>query len=137
MLVNHTDTLIRACVDGGGITGQSIDLVARHLNSGELRRVLAPWITGRNTLYAALPSRKFIPQTYQRAAGFSDRVHASRDPENGRQGQLSPARTGLKPGKGESMRKPKHQLPRLAWLRTDLALRAGEYALAIRRLPMA
>ncbi|MDB5889177.1 MAG: LysR family transcriptional regulator [Polaromonas sp.] len=62
MLVNHTDTLIRACVDGGGITGQSIDLVARHLNSGELRRVLAPWITGRNTLYAALPSRKFIPK---------------------------------------------------------------------------
>jgi hypothetical protein len=24
-------------------------------------RVLPDWITGRNTLYAALPSRKFIP----------------------------------------------------------------------------
>jgi DNA-binding transcriptional LysR family regulator len=61
MLVNHTDTLIRACVDGGGIISQSIDLVASHLNNGELQRVLAPWITGTNTLYAALPSRKFIP----------------------------------------------------------------------------
>jgi DNA-binding transcriptional LysR family regulator len=61
MLVNHTDTLIRACVEGGGIISQSIDLVANHLNSGQLRRVLAPWITGTNTLYAALPSRKFIP----------------------------------------------------------------------------
>ncbi|WP_293605663.1 LysR family transcriptional regulator [Polaromonas sp. UBA4122] len=61
LLVNHTDTLIRACVDGAGISSQSIDLVANLLNSGELQRVLAPWITGRNTLYAALPSRKFIP----------------------------------------------------------------------------
>ncbi len=62
MLVNHTDTLIRACVDGAGISSQSIDLVANHLRSGELRRVLSPWITGTNTLYAALPSRKFIPK---------------------------------------------------------------------------
>jgi DNA-binding transcriptional LysR family regulator len=61
LLVNHTDTLIRACVDGAGISIQSIDLVANFLNSGELQRVLSPWITGRNTLYAALPSRKFIP----------------------------------------------------------------------------
>ena len=62
MLVNHTDTLIRACVDGAGISSQSIDLVANHLHSGELQRVLSPWITGTNTLYAALPSRKFIPK---------------------------------------------------------------------------
>lgn len=62
MLVNHTDTLIRACVDGAGISSQSIDLVASHLHSGELQRVLSPWITGTNTLYAALPSRKFIPK---------------------------------------------------------------------------
>ena len=61
LLVNHSDTLIRACVDGAGIMSQSIDLVANHLNSGELQRILSPWITGRNTLYAALPSRKFIP----------------------------------------------------------------------------
>lgn len=61
LLVNHSDTLIRACVDGAGITSQSMALVARLLNSGELQRVLAPWTTGTNTLYAALPSRKFIP----------------------------------------------------------------------------
>ncbi|WP_411886463.1 LysR family transcriptional regulator [Polaromonas sp. YR568] len=61
MLVNHSDTLIRACVDGAGIMSQSIDLVANHLNSGALQRILSPWITGTNTLYAALPSRKFIP----------------------------------------------------------------------------
>lgn len=61
LLVNHTDTLIRACVDGAGISSQAIDLVANLLHSGALQRVLVPWITGRNTLYAALPSRKFIP----------------------------------------------------------------------------
>ena len=61
LLVNHSDTLIRACVDGAGIMSQSIDLVAKHLQNGDLQRVLSPWITGRNTLYAALPSRKFIP----------------------------------------------------------------------------
>ncbi|MEY3871256.1 MAG: hypothetical protein RLZZ296_251, partial [Pseudomonadota bacterium] len=38
------------------------DLVAAHLTRGELVRVLSPWITGRLALYAALPSRKFIPQ---------------------------------------------------------------------------
>lgn len=61
MLVNHSDTLIRACVDGAGIASQSIDLVANYLHSGALKRILSPWITGTNTLYAALPSRKFIP----------------------------------------------------------------------------
>ena len=61
LLTNHSDTLIRACIEGAGISGQSIDLVAKHLLNGELQRILAPWITGRNTLYAALPSRKFIP----------------------------------------------------------------------------
>ncbi|ABE46182.1 LysR family transcriptional regulator [Polaromonas sp. JS666] len=61
MLVNHSDTLIRAGVDGAGIISQSIDLVANHLHSGALKRILSPWITGTNTLYAALPSRKFIP----------------------------------------------------------------------------
>lgn len=61
LLANDSDTLIQACVDGAGITGQSIALVAKLLGSGELKRVLSPWITGRYTLYAALPSRKFIP----------------------------------------------------------------------------
>lgn len=60
-LVNHTDTLLRATLDGAGISGQPLDLVASYLKSGQLTRILAPWITGRFTLYAALPSRKFMP----------------------------------------------------------------------------
>jgi DNA-binding transcriptional LysR family regulator len=59
---NHTDTLIRAAVDGAGISATAVELAAPHLASGALVRVLKPWITGRYTLYAALPSRKFLPQ---------------------------------------------------------------------------
>ncbi len=59
---NHTDTLLRATLDGAGISAQPVDLVASDLAQGRLLRVLAPWITGHFTLYAALPSRKFMPQ---------------------------------------------------------------------------
>ena len=61
LLANHTDTLLRAALDGAGITSVSVDLVAPHLTRGDLVRVLSPWITGQLTMYAALPSRKFIP----------------------------------------------------------------------------
>lgn len=59
---NHTDTLLRAALDGAGITSVAMDTVVPHLTRGELVRVLSPWITGRLIMYAALPSRKFIPQ---------------------------------------------------------------------------
>lgn len=59
---NHTDTLLRATLDGGGITSVAVDIVAAYLTRGELVRVLSPWITGRLQLYAAMPSRKFIPK---------------------------------------------------------------------------
>ncbi len=59
---NHTDTLLRATLNGAGITSVSMDIVAPYLARGELVRVLNPWITGRVAMYAALPSRKFIPQ---------------------------------------------------------------------------
>jgi DNA-binding transcriptional LysR family regulator len=62
LLANHTDTLLRATLDGAGITSVPVDLVAAHLTRGELVRVLSPWITGHLSMYAALPSRKFIPQ---------------------------------------------------------------------------
>ena len=58
---NHTDALMRATIAGAGISSQPADLVAPLLKSGELRRVLAPWITNRISLVAALPSRKFMP----------------------------------------------------------------------------
>lgn len=58
---NHTDTLLRATIAGAGISSQPMDLIAPLLRSGELQRVLAPWITNRLSLVAALPSRKFMP----------------------------------------------------------------------------
>ena len=60
--INHSDTLLRAAMSGAGITSAAIDLVAPYLLSGELVRVLSPWISGRLSLYAALPSRKFMPE---------------------------------------------------------------------------
>lgn len=62
VIANHTDTLLRAALDGAGITSISLDIVAPYLTRGELVRVLSPWTTGRLAMYAALPSRKFIPQ---------------------------------------------------------------------------
>lgn len=59
---NHTDTLLRAALDGAGIASMAVDIVAEHLARGALVRVLAPWITGRLAMYAALPSRKFVPE---------------------------------------------------------------------------
>lgn len=61
LVANHTETLLRATLEGAGISAQPLDLVAPYLCDGRLVRVLAPWITGRFTLYAALPSRKFMP----------------------------------------------------------------------------
>ncbi len=61
MTANHSDTLLRAALEGAGITAQPEELIAPHLKSGNLQRVLAPWITARLTVVAALPSRKFMP----------------------------------------------------------------------------
>lgn len=62
---NHTDTLMGAALDGAGITSTTVELAAPYLANGQLVRVLSPWITDRLNLYAALPSRKFIPQRTQ------------------------------------------------------------------------
>ncbi len=62
---NHTATLLQAALDGVGITSAPIDLVAPHLMRGELVRVLAPWIAGHLTLFAAVPSRKYLPRRTQ------------------------------------------------------------------------
>lgn len=62
LLANHTDSLLRAAIDGTGITSVAVDMVAPYLTRGELVRVLAPWITGRLSMYAAVPTRKFMPQ---------------------------------------------------------------------------
>ncbi|NYT57575.1 LysR family transcriptional regulator [Alcaligenaceae bacterium] len=62
LIANHTDTLLRAALDGAGITSISLDVVAPYLTGGQLIRVLNPWITGQLAMYAALPSRKFVPR---------------------------------------------------------------------------
>lgn len=59
---NHTDTLMHAALDGAGITATTIELAAPLIQNGDLVRVLNPWITDRLTMYAALPSRKFMPR---------------------------------------------------------------------------
>lgn len=58
---NHSDSLLRATLAGAGISSQPADLIAPMLKGGQLRRVLAPWITNRISLVAAMPSRKFMP----------------------------------------------------------------------------
>jgi len=60
--VNHTETLMRAVVDGAGITSIVVGLAAPYLARGRLVRVLRPWITGRLSIYAALPSRRYMPE---------------------------------------------------------------------------
>jgi DNA-binding transcriptional LysR family regulator len=59
---NDSDTLLRAALDGAGITSTAVELVAPYLSRGELVRVVRPWIADRLSLYAALPSRKFLPE---------------------------------------------------------------------------
>jgi DNA-binding transcriptional LysR family regulator len=61
LTANHTDTLLRATLAGAGISSHPLELVAPWLKSGELVRVLAPWISSRLRLFAVLPSRKFVP----------------------------------------------------------------------------
>lgn len=61
MTANPTDTLLRATLEGGGISSQPVDLLAPLLKAGVLKRVLAPWITARLSMVAALPSRQYMP----------------------------------------------------------------------------
>ena len=73
MTANHTDTLLRATLEGGGISSQAMDLMAPLLETGQLQRVLAPWITARLTLVAVVPSRKYMPS---RTRAFLDHLIA-------------------------------------------------------------
>lgn len=59
---NHVDTLLQAVLSEAGIGSMAVDLVAPYLARGDLVRVLQPWVTGRVVVYAALPSRKFMPR---------------------------------------------------------------------------
>lgn len=61
LITNDVGTLMRAALDGAGISAHPVAPIVQHLQSGALQRVLAPWICGRVTVYAALPSRKYVP----------------------------------------------------------------------------
>ncbi|MES2635199.1 MAG: LysR substrate-binding domain-containing protein [Pseudomonadota bacterium] len=58
---NNADALLRAAVEGAGICSLPEELIAPYLRSGQLQRILAPWITGHLSVIAAMPSRKFMP----------------------------------------------------------------------------
>lgn len=82
---NHSDSLLRATLAGAGISSQPADLIAPMLKAGTLRRVLAPWITTRIRLVAAMPSRKFMPA---RTRAFLDHlVEAARGSLSGLESQ--------------------------------------------------
>lgn len=60
-MANHIDTLVRATMEGVGLCELPASLVNLALHRGELKRVLAPWITTRLSLAAMLPARQFMP----------------------------------------------------------------------------
>jgi len=65
------DLLLRAALDGMGVTVMARLLVEPYLASGALVHVLPDWIFSRYTVYAALPSRRMMPA---RAKAFLDFV---------------------------------------------------------------
>ena len=56
-----TELLMRAAVDGAGVTVTSRLLAEEHLARGELVHLLPDWIFSRYTIYAALPSGRMLP----------------------------------------------------------------------------
>jgi DNA-binding transcriptional LysR family regulator len=55
------DVLLRATLSGAGLCLLVEHLVQPYLRDGTLLHVLPQWQTGSLTIYAALPTRKFIP----------------------------------------------------------------------------
>lgn len=54
------DPLLRATLEGAGISSQAKDIAAPYLRMGYLQTLLEPWITSRLTLLVAYPSRRFL-----------------------------------------------------------------------------
>jgi DNA-binding transcriptional LysR family regulator len=55
------DPLLRATLEGVGISSQATDIAAPYVRNGFLQAILAPWITTRLTLVVAYPSRRYLP----------------------------------------------------------------------------
>jgi len=56
-----TDLLLRAALDGLGVSVMARLLAAPYLASGALVHVLPGWVHSRYTVYAALPTRRMLP----------------------------------------------------------------------------
>jgi DNA-binding transcriptional LysR family regulator len=88
---NHTETLLHAALSGAGIASIPATLVAPWLSRGELVRVLAPWNTGTLAIWAALPSRRFVPR---RSRAFLDHAVAqAREAAAAARGSVAGGRT--------------------------------------------
>jgi DNA-binding transcriptional LysR family regulator len=61
VISNHIETLLRMTLQGAGVSVFSSLLAAPYVTNGELQRVLTQFRAGVLTIYAALPSRKFVP----------------------------------------------------------------------------
>lgn len=61
LICNDHEAVLRGTLDGAGISSLALQVVVPMLRSGQLRRVLAPWIAERLTLIAAFASRRHLP----------------------------------------------------------------------------
>jgi len=58
---NEHEAVLRSTLEGAGISSQPVPVVAPMLRSGQLQRVLAPWVAERFTLTAVFASRRYMP----------------------------------------------------------------------------
>ena len=64
------DVLLRAALAGAGLCLVSKHLAQAYLRDGALVRVLPQWRAGGLTIYAALPTRKFVPKRVEAMLDF-------------------------------------------------------------------
>jgi DNA-binding transcriptional LysR family regulator len=71
-----TELLLRAALDGAGVTVAARLLVEERLARGELVHILPAWVFSRYTVYAALPSGRMLPARTKVFLDFlSEQVH--------------------------------------------------------------
>ena len=58
---NDHEAALRNTLEGTGISSQAIEVAAPLLRSGQLQRVLSPWIVDRFTVVATFTSRRHMP----------------------------------------------------------------------------
>lgn len=61
MICNEHEPVLRATLDGAGISAQTLQVAGPLMRRGQLRRVLPGWTAGRFTLIAIFASRRHMP----------------------------------------------------------------------------